>query len=345
MRMRKTTALLLAISLIVVLCGCGSRNEEVKHVDRLIASISTVSLNSGDTIRDAREAYNSLSEEDQKKVRHYDRLELAEAKYQKMASDTYDKAVNWASVGSYDLAIELFSKILDYKDSRELYQRCELGNQILASEVYGQLRDMLTSEKESVRYSFSINAIVYEYKETPDQLTGSEDQWRTAGQSFSTLSEEIHKLFAGAGFAEVDGVARLVCATDDRVFFEYRNGKEEVFNTDPDYSAGTIPDTYSAAKLDFVPITSSDGQFWNAVTAAKKEVKDELKSPSTAKFPVEAEAYSVERSGNTYKVISYVDAENSFGAKVRVRWAAFFTLSNTSGSTIKITDSYVEFDE
>ena len=48
----------------------------------------------------------------------------------------------------------------------------------------------------------------------------------------------------------------------------------------------------------------------------RKFMKESLKSPTTAKFPTTRED-DVESSGIKYSVISYVDAENSFGAMIR----------------------------
>lgn len=57
----------------------------------------------------------------------------------------------------------------------------------------------------------------------------------------------------------------------------------------------------------------------SAFDAAKKEVKRNLKSPSTAKFANEYDKeskYKVNEDGSV-TIQSYVDADNSFGAKIR----------------------------
>lgn len=57
------------------------------------------------------------------------------------------------------------------------------------------------------------------------------------------------------------------------------------------------------------------GEAW---TCAQLEMKDKLKSPSTASFEFGGAYYSTEKLyGNTYEVDSYVDAQNSFGATIR----------------------------
>lgn len=68
------------------------------------------------------------------------------------------------------------------------------------------------------------------------------------------------------------------------------------------------------------------GEVW-AMT--QSFVKDKLKSPKSADFPVYGDSQvSIQSSGNYYKVTGYVDAENSFGAQVR---ATFSLVMKKSG--------------
>lgn len=53
---------------------------------------------------------------------------------------------------------------------------------------------------------------------------------------------------------------------------------------------------------------------------AQQMVKQQLKSPSTADFPSTANIDSI--GDSTYIIKSYVDSENSFGAKLRSYWVA-----------------------
>lgn len=53
---------------------------------------------------------------------------------------------------------------------------------------------------------------------------------------------------------------------------------------------------------------------------AQMQLKNYLKSPSTAKFP-SCSTFSITKSENeTYTVNSYVDSQNGFGAMVRSNW-------------------------
>lgn len=90
-------------------------------------------------------------------------------------------------------------------------------------------------------------------------------------------------------------------------------------------------------------VASDDKDFWMAVTAAQELVKDELKSPLTARFPVSADSYAVRRNGDNWEVAGYVDAQNGFGATIREHWVATFTMGDTGGTQYKVSDFKVSF--
>lgn len=71
---------------------------------------------------------------------------------------------------------------------------------------------------------------------------------------------------------------------------------------------------------------------------SQRLVKNKLKSPKSAEFPSYSSDF-VTRSGNTVTVSAYVDADNSFGAHIRVNYIATITLENNepvSGSATLI---------
>lgn len=61
-----------------------------------------------------------------------------------------------------------------------------------------------------------------------------------------------------------------------------------------------------------------------ALVASEYFVKQQLKSPSTADFPnLRSDGVAVTKTGEcTFKVVSYVDAQNGFGAQIRTRYVA-----------------------
>ena len=60
-----------------------------------------------------------------------------------------------------------------------------------------------------------------------------------------------------------------------------------------------------------------------AFVMSQSFVKDRLKAPSTASFPyITDDGVSVtKQEGCSYSVRAYVDAQNSFGAKIRTRYS------------------------
>lgn len=85
--------------------------------------------------------------------------------------------------------------------------------------------------------------------------------------------------------------------------------------------------------------SDDDDEYYVAV-AAENEVKKRLKAPSTAKFP-SISNYAISKEGDAYKVLGYVDAENSFGAKLRISFTA--KIKRTGENTYIVLD--VQIDE
>ena len=76
----------------------------------------------------------------------------------------------------------------------------------------------------------------------------------------------------------------------------------------------------------FVKCAYSCGENWSngsdnpaigAYIASKDFVRENLKAPSTAKFASFSDSKYEKLSSDKYKVVSYVDSQNSFGAMVR----------------------------
>lgn len=80
----------------------------------------------------------------------------------------------------------------------------------------------------------------------------------------------------------------------------------------------------------------SDDEKVFAWTAAQQAVKENLKAPSTAKFPFGyTDEYIQKIDSKTFIVKSHVDAENSFGAKVRNDFSVTIVKSDSEKFTYK----------
>lgn len=65
-----------------------------------------------------------------------------------------------------------------------------------------------------------------------------------------------------------------------------------------------------------------------AFVASQNFVTERLKAPSTAKFPTYDKSMVATNDNKRFKVTSYVDAQNSFGASVRTRYVCIITHVN-----------------
>lgn len=71
-----------------------------------------------------------------------------------------------------------------------------------------------------------------------------------------------------------------------------------------------------------------------AFIACKLEIKDRLKAPSSADFPYSGTATINDLGNQKFEVFSYVDAENSFGAKIRANWTCTVQFTDADHYTI-----------
>ncbi|WP_282117157.1 hypothetical protein [Cellulophaga baltica] len=76
-----------------------------------------------------------------------------------------------------------------------------------------------------------------------------------------------------------------------------------------------------------------------AAYAAQQFVERNLKVPSSADFDALFKS-KVTRNGKEYTVISYVESENSFGAKIRSKYVAVIKRNSTGG--VSLIDLVIE---
>ena len=82
--MKKIVALILALSMVFALCGCG-KSETVKEVENAINQIGTVTISSKNAIEKAERLYNILTEKEKEQVENRIALSEARAQYNKLA--------------------------------------------------------------------------------------------------------------------------------------------------------------------------------------------------------------------------------------------------------------------
>ncbi len=107
------------------------------------------------------------------------------------------------------------------------------------------------------------------------------------------------------------GTMALIC--DGEKYYAHMY-EENTQNEESNYTSTIDEESNEVAYT----LTANDEEKAFAWTAAIAEVKKRLKSPSTAKFPFSYYGQEINKAtGNKFQVISYVDAENGFGAKIR----------------------------
>lgn len=97
-------------------------------------------------------------------------------------------------------------------------------------------------------------------------------------------------------------------------------------------------DTPKAAPSPAVAAAPTDGEIY---VDAKAIITKALKAPSTAKFPSSSYA-TITRYSDGYKVSSYVDSENSFGAMLRSEWSVMFAYV---GDQVEVHQVVLDGDE
>lgn len=84
--------------------------------------------------------------------------------------------------------------------------------------------------------------------------------------------------------------------------------------------------------------SSTDDRSLDAWVCAQNVVSESLKAPATADFPSYSGSYVKCIGDNEYRISAYVDAENSFGAKIRQNFTVVLTLTESG-----YTDATVNF--
>ena len=150
---------------------------------------------------------------------------------------------------------------------------------------------------------------------------------------------KVGKLFVELGdIYSGEDVYRIFLGADCSV---RKNGKTIFEGYDSSYKSNSQDSVDSSLNSsgNMAESTNSDKDSYghtkyDAITIAEKEVKAKLKSPSTAKFSSFSEI-SVTRSGNTWRVTGWVDAQNGFGATLRNSYTVKIEFASSDTYTVK----------
>jgi hypothetical protein len=104
------------------------------------------------------------------------------------------------------------------------------------------------------------------------------------------VEKKVWSLWLPTGIAVAVGVAIPVLLIAGIIYFIYDYASQPAVVSDEDVSTA-------------------------ALVECEDYVKNQLTSPATADFAPQPE--QTQRNGNTFRIVSYVDSENGFGAKLR----------------------------
>ncbi len=188
----------------------------------------------------------------------------------------------------------------------------------------------------SAAYTISIESSSFSSLDADEQFTVAESIF----DKFETLTEPGYLTNISAAYYKL---GRITCFAEggQTEIVIISNGKSYYFDDEVihGYRAPRNNGQNSSNKSD----ESSSDDVWFAIAAAQDLVKEQLVSPSSARFPSERNAYSISHSGNSWTVSGYVDANNSLGVSIRQNWTATFTMGDSDGSQYKVSNYSVTF--
>ena len=122
--------------------------------------------------------------------------------------------------------------------------------------------------------------------------------------------------------------------------FKFDEYKDKYSSSDYDYNYNDSAKTDYDYNKDVKAVTDEDEKA-EVITIAKDIVKENLKVPSSADFSWDFDDYFVCCSGNEYTVSFYVEAENSFGAKLKQLACVKYTRIGSYKYTYRQSDVYI----
>jgi len=188
--MRKALSLILALVLCLSLSACG-KSEAVKNVEAMIDALGEITLESIDAIRSAEDAYNALTEDEQKKVDNYETLTQARDSYYELAlaGEWVRNHINISDVASNYEAISI---VLN-SDMTGIHQ--EDGNNPLTWSVVNSQLCLDMGHYQNTYNIIEENGIIYFHyyeKEMPQEnITWQSDSDYLSVSDFHTYLDDI----------------------------------------------------------------------------------------------------------------------------------------------------------
>lgn len=221
--------LILVCCMLCVLCACG-KSEEVKNVETLIIAIDDVTLESGDEINKAEEAYNLLTDKDKKKVENHNILMDAKTKYEELVFEEAERKHNMAKL-IYDQMLMLINDG-KHKESYEYWEANNENGYLIFSDYEG-LSDCYYYAKAMSLYDNKTEFIPGELVTIYDYFCKVESSFLQTSEYVANLEGSLLKVIGthtnrGTYLAGYRNDMQIIISDDDAavVLITYKNGKE-----------------------------------------------------------------------------------------------------------------------
>lgn len=150
--MKKIITTMIAIfSITILLASCSKKADNVKLVETLIDSIgTTIDLDSGDAIKQAQNAFDLLTEDDQSKVSNIKKLTKAAEEYESIIkfNEDIEDILNAANPGFSKSESNMTELIARYDEMKKEYKKMSKARKALVSEDFNKLEEAIETLKE-----------------------------------------------------------------------------------------------------------------------------------------------------------------------------------------------------
>lgn len=142
--------------------------------------------------------------------------------------------------------------------------------------------------------------------------------------------------------ASNDGTACIAQVSYEGYLFDVTGNAD---NTITYIGSGDIPFLQNGNVQNVNDRLPTSSQVATLTVQAEEDVKANLKAPSTAEFPgrvLESDQWTVNKNGDTYTVIAWVDAQNSFGAQIRSNFVATYNWDGSDNTQPQLISVNIE---
>jgi len=326
---RSATAIAILIATLGGATGCSNKDNELRN---RVEALETATLTQiVDNYQPDSKAAQFIREELQRRgvQKPTDRQQIAEQTSPRLPET--GNAQQSASSHAYSKTDKLY-RIVDKEESN---YRAPNGQQFLLRDYYISLTSINVTEgqmhsiaKEIVALDKEVNALLVYFfwpgTEKAKTYTAAMATYAPNGRWEDFQKEDPKQLVIKYGRAEVE------LASQNRSEFGFKpatSSRKQKYENSPSSS-------YSSPSSRTIRTSGDTVGAWVGMTYF---VKDRLKCPSSAKFEYAGAQNVIPLDNDRYRIRSYVDAQNSFGAPIRMHFEGVVRRTATSWALVELT--------